>query len=1227
MLANRVNTNRLVNFAELIVLVDDAVYRHRKKHLRDIDVLVLKESLNQKSYDQIADDNNYTGQYLRQDVGPKLWNTLSAALNVKISKKNCATVLSHFFRQCDPPIAVVAKVPPEDPPSDRESRILSPSNIPMAQGDGRQIDWGDATDSTVFYGRESELTQLQDWIQSQSCRLVAVIGMGGIGKTTLTLKLTETLQSEFDFVMVRSMRNAPKLIDILGQFFDFVGFEPETPPSEIKDVIQQFIAILQNSRCLIIFDNLETLLQGNTRVGHFDDGYEEYGDLIQRIADQAHQSCLIMTSRELPQGIGLREGEAAPVRTLRLGGVQIKDAQSILHHKGIQRIDLPSLQTILSHYGGNPLALKIVASGVLELGQGDLTTLVPLLERGILQFEDIDELLGRQFQRLDEIERQVMYWLALHREPISLGQLEQDLLRFNSRRQLPKAVQALSRRSLLERSQTKLFLQPVVMEYVTQRFLESLIDEVLQNQYVMLQTYALLNAQGKDYIREAQQRFILGSLLGSLREKLETAEGVTAHFLTLLDRIRIETPRQPSYACGNILNLLRQLNGQLNHLDCSNLSVWQAYLAGISIQNIDLTQADLSHSVFSSVLSTTLSVCFSPNGQFFAMGNADNHIRVWCVKDYQEHKIYQGHSHWVSAVTFCPESQFLISGSFDKTIKIWDLETGLCLNTLVGHTGWIWAIVCHPDKNIIASCGDDHTIRIWDRQTGDCLKVLEGQNAAIWSLVFSPDGQLLASASSNTAAPVKIWNWVTGEERNLIPAHLERRIRSIAFSPDGRWLVTGSLACITEIWDVLTGDRIQQFRGHSQPVTCVAFAPSAHLDQPRESALVATGSQDQTLRLWNVETGASLHILKGHPTGIWSLAFHPTLPLLISGSNDSTVKLWDTQTGASIRTLQGYSIGIKAIALSPDGTQIASAGDNTLIHLWDRQTHEQRATLRGHSSWVWALAFTTDGESLISGGNDNVVKLWDLSTGEVSRNFIGHRSLIFSLALNADSSLLASASDDHTVRLWNLMTGQCLDTLVHGGRVWSVAFSPDGEWMACGNCETLISIWAVETRTLVWTLEEHSSLVWAIAFSPDGRLMASGSDDTTAKIWDMETRTCRHTLVGHHGSIWAIAFSPDGTQLVTGSNDQTIRLWDVVSGALLQTIYGHESTIWDVAFRGSDEIISASQSGVIKIWDLTTGKCKATLRDIRPYEGMNLTNSTGLTDAQKSSLADLGAIV
>lgn len=1215
-----------MNFEELILLVDDTVYQYRQQHLRDIDVLVLKESLNQKSYDQIADEHNYTGQYLRQDVGPKLWKMLSAALEIKISKKSCATILQKFLREHKALKQSEAKTSAQVP---KRADIARPESdlqrFPSIES--TRIDWGDATESPIFYGRESELAQLHTWIQTESCHLLAITGMGGIGKTALALKLTESIQSNFDFVIVRSMRNAPRLPDILSQFFNFVGFESKLPPSDIHSAIQQFIAILRDSRCLIVLDNLETLLQSQTSVGHFHSSYEDYGTLLQQIADQTHQSCVILTSRELPQSIGIRAGQTSPVQRLCLAGLQVSDAQSILHHKGIHHIDQPSLQEILSHYGGNPLALKIVASGIMELCDGDVTKIVPLLERGILQFEDIDELLGRQFQRLNEIERQVMYWLALHREPIALGQLEQDIFRFNNLRQLLKAVQSLGRRSLLERGQTGIFLQPVVMEYVTQRFLDSLIDEIGQSQYVILQTYALLNTQAKDYIREAQQRFILTPLLASLRDHFETCDGVTAHFQALIARLRTEIPRQPSYACGNLLNLLRQLNGQLSDLDCSHLAVWQAYLAGIQVQNIDFSHTDLSRSVFSSVLSTTLSVCFSPNGQFFAMGNADNNIRVWTVKDYQQHKIYPGHGHWVSAVTFFPDSQLLVSGSFDKTIKIWDLETGLCLKTLEGHTGWIWSVVCNRDAGLIASGGDDHTIRIWDSQTGECLKVLEGQNASIWSLAFSPDGQLLASTSSNTAAPVKIWNWQTGEARDLIPAPLERRIRSIAFSPDGRWLVTGSLACITEVWDVTTGDCLKQLRGHSQPVTSVAFSPRLNDEASKASTLLATGSQDHTLRLWNLETGESIHTLKGHPTGIWSLAFHPTLPLLISGSNDSTVKLWNTQTGESIRTLQGYSIGIKAIAVSPNGAQIASAGDNSLIHLWDGQTHQKQQTLAAHSSWVWAIAFTRDGKSLVSGGNDNVIRLWDLATGTVTLNFAGHRSLIFSLALNPDSSMLASASDDHSVRLWDMMTGQCLETLSHPGRVWSVAFSPDGQYVASGHCETLISLWDVETRECVCTLEGHSSLVWAIAFSPKGQMMASGSDDTTAKLWNMESRSCLCTLVGHQGSIWAIAFSPEGHQVVTGSNDKTVRLWDVASGELLQTFYGHESTIWDVAFRGSSEIISASQEGVLKFWDSTTGDCTMTLQDQRPYEGMNLTDSTGLTDAQKMSLVALGAIV
>ena len=1210
-----------MNFEELILLVDDAVYRHHQKHLRDIDVLVLRESLHQKSYDQIADENNYTGQYLRQDVGPKLWNILSAALDVKIAKKNCATALKTFWQAHK---SIVSTYPQPAQRRELDSKHLSEQPQPSPAPKGK-VDWGHVSAHSVFYGREPELVQLQQWVQSDDVRLVSLTGMGGMGKTTLACKLTELLQPHFEFVMVRTMRNAPKLSSILSQFFNFVGVDVERSASNNIDVsLRQLMTILRQHRCLLVFDNVETLLQEHVRAGKFSPRYEDYGQLFQQIADQSHQSCLIITSREIPKDIGLRDSLNAPVKNLRLSGLQLNEAQLILQHKGLKNVDIPSLQEILSHYAGNPLALKIVAAGILELGQGDLRSVVPFLQRGILQFEDIDDLLGRQFQRLDDIERQVMYWLALHREPMSLMQLEQDILRFNILKQLPRAIQSLNRRSLLERNDAGVFLQPVVMEYVTQRFLESLAEEMIQGQYVLLQTYALLNTQAKDYIREAQQRFILEPLLARLMDALETVEAVKDHFLSFLERLRIETPRQPSYACGNLLNLLRQLNGNLDHLNCSNLSVWKAYLSGLSINDINFSQADLSRSVFSHVLSTTLSVCFSPNGQFFATANADNNIRVWTVKDCKEHQTYKGHRHWVSSVTFCPESQLLMSGSFDKTIKLWDLETGLCLQTLEGHTGWIWAVVCSPaDQNIIASCSDDHTIRIWNRQTGECLQVLDDHKGAVWSLAFSPNGKYLASAASDVAASVKLWTWETGEHRDLIPVTLERRVRSVDFSPDGKFLVTGSLTCITEVWDVETGDLVQQFRGHAQAITSVAFAPKR--DQGPQ--LLATGSQDCNIRLWDLETGTSIHTLRGHPNGIWALAFHPTQPLLISGSNDSTVKLWDTNSGESVRTLQGYSTGIKALAIHPDGTQLASAGDNSLICLWDTQTHEQCQTLAGHSSWVWALAYAFEGQALLSGGNDNVIKLWDLETGHIMRDFIGHRSLIFSLAVHDDTARLASASDDHTVCLWDLQTGQCLQILDHGGRVWSVDFSPDGRLMACGHCETLINIWDVQSHELLCTLEEHTSLTWTLAFSPDGQLLASGSDDTTAKLWDVTSQTCRYTLEEHSGSIWAIAFSPGGDRLATGSNDHTVCIWSVESGALLHTMYGHESAIWDVAFRSDSELVSASQEGTLKFWNLDTGECTATLRDTRPYEGMNLTETTGLTEAQKMSLVTLGAIL
>ncbi|MCM1982017.1 WD40 domain-containing protein [Lyngbya confervoides] len=1229
-----------MNFDELVVLVDAEVYAKTQRHLRDIDVLVLRESLNQKSYDRMAEENDYTGQYLRQDVGPKLWQLLSVALGEKINKKNCESILRRHWQ------AAKAIASPQGP----QTASLVPSPLPpmgdhvSREDQGRsgplRMDWGEAVESPIFYGREEELRQLHQWVQH--CRLIALLGMGGIGKTTLLVKLAKQVQGQFDVILWRSLRNAPRLTEILADFFDLVGLQlPAAASSQLQR--DQFLEGLRGHRCLIILDNLEAIRGRDREAESYAVGYEDYEILFQQVAATRHQSCLVITSREKPLGFDPRDEGHGTTRVLTLPGLSVQDGKQIFQARGIQSLDRDCLQQILDHYGGNPLALKIVAAAVVDLCEGDLSIVVPFLNRGLLQFQDVGDLLGRQFSRLSTVERQVMYWLALHREPITLRQLNQDVWRTHVLRQLPEAVQSLSRSGLLDRSVQQISLQPVVMEYVTHRFLHNLADELLQLQYASMQTYALLNLQTQDSIRRAQQRFILKPLLDQLQDYFESPQALSEHLQAFLGRLRQEIPQQPGYACGNLLNLLRLHQGTLHDLDCSCLSVWQADLVGISLHRMNFSHTDLSRSCFSTVLSTTRSVSFSPNGRFFALGQADNSVRVWCVQpgsvqnssvqnsglqNYQEWLLCQGHQNWVSAVTFCSESQRLISGSFDKTLKLWDLETGFCLKTLVGHTGWIWSVACAPASKIIASSGDDGTIRIWNQDTGDCLQVLRGHRGSVWSLAFSPDGKRLASASADPADSVTLWDLATGTARRLIPADLQRRVRSLAFSPDGQVVVTGSLDCRVEFWDLASGTCLQQLRGHDQAILCLTFEPPEVRGAPIQGLgpILATGSQDCTIRLWDSQTGHCLRTLRGHPHGVSALAFHPTQPLLVSGGHDPTVKLWNSHSGQALHTLQGYSTGLKAIALSPDETRLASAGDSGQLHLWDGQSYGYLQKLRGHSSGVWSLAFTHGGRSLLSGSHDHSIQRWNLETGQVDRTYLGHRNLVLSLALSQNDTFMVSGSEDHTVRLWDLHSGADLGTLLHPGPVWAVVLSPDDQILASGHQDARITLWEVQSQTWLTTLEGHTSAVLALAVSPTGRQLVSGSGDGTAKIWSLKTGDCLQTLRGHRDTIWSVAYSRSGSLIATGGNDGTLRLWDSGSGALLRTLYGHDSALWALVFRQNGQIISASQEGTIKVWDVDTGHCLHSLREILPYEGMQLTGAQGLTAAQRTTLTSLGAI-
>ncbi len=310
-----------------------------------------------------------------------------------------------------------------------------------------RINLVEALDVSHFAGREMEVAELSAWILQERCRLVTLLGMGGIGKSMLASLLGSRLTPHFEAVLWRSVRDAPSCEELVA---DCLTFFSQTPPADfptsLEQRITQLMARLQASRCLLVLDNFDTLLQSSDPEGSYLPGYEGYGRLIERLGESAHQSCVLLTSREKPREIEPLEGVRSPVRSLRLGGLDDQIARVLLADKGLSGTPA-AWQRLVAGYAGNPLALKIVAQTISDLFGGDLDR---FLEEGELIFNGIRPVLRQQVGRLTPLEHLLLTWLAVLREWTTLDTLSQVLHPRVWRAQVLEALEALARRSLLE---------------------------------------------------------------------------------------------------------------------------------------------------------------------------------------------------------------------------------------------------------------------------------------------------------------------------------------------------------------------------------------------------------------------------------------------------------------------------------------------------------------------------------------------------------------------------------------------------------------------------------------------------------------------------------------------------------------------------------------------------------------------------------------------------------
>jgi WD40 repeat protein len=530
------------------------------------------------------------------------------------------------------------------------------------------------------------------------------------------------------------------------------------------------------------------------------------------------------------------------------------------------------------------------------------------------------------------------------------------------------------------------------------------------------------------------------------------------------------------------------------------------------------------------------------------------------------------------------DANYNLASAFEK-------KAGMALDDKKFHEAWLYTLEAlkqniGPDHNLPTSMGELMRPEI-SSGTFRTEWTSPKSPEPITSLAISPDGKKLASGSEDNT--VQLWDVETGKQLTTLTGHSDY-VLSVAFSPDGGKLASGSKDKTVRLWDVSTGTQLTTLKGHSSDVSSVAFSP--------DGKKLASGSDENTVRLWDISTGTQLATLTGHSDGVFSVTFSPDGKKLASGSEDNTVRLWDVETGKQLTTLKGHSSDVRSVAFSPDGKKLASGSSDHTVRLWDVSTGTQLVTLTGHLYDILSVAFSPDGKKLASGSKDKTVRLWDVGTGRKPKILTGHLSDVLSVAFSPDGEKLASGSKDKTVRLWDISTGTQLATLTgHSDGVFSVTFSPDGKILASGSRDTTVWLRDVETGKQLTILTGHSSAVRSVAFSPDGEKLASGSSDHTVRLWDLSTGKELGTLKGHSNSVESVAFSPDGKILASGSSDHTVRLWDLSTGKELGTLKGHSNSVESVAFSPDGKILaSGSRDNTVRLWDVSTGKQKKTLQ-------------------------------
>ncbi len=429
-------------------------------------------------------------------------------------------------------------------------------------------------------------------------------------QTNLAAKLVRRIKVDFQYFSWQDARKFSSVDDILNEFLKILSLQKIINFStNVNKKIDLLIPYLEEFRCLLVLNDAEFITTNYTSKPQSNQPIEEYGNLLKQVGSSNHQSCLLLTSRAKPMQVDTLESETNYVHSLLLNGLSVKPAQKFLSDNGLCGSE-EEFTKFTEIYNGHPSMLNIATGRVKQLHDSDISKFL-VIDRPIPK--KVMEILNEEFNSSTDLEKSILYWLAINREPVSTEEKElcNDIIPQPKQQDVEDALEDLMYRSLIQRVAEGITLQNIILDYTTNRLIEKFIAEIETKDLALFHTHALMKATAKERVRDAQLRLILKPVAEKLIQRLNNVE---TQLIEILETIRAQPQLQTGYAAGNVLNLLCCLNADFSKYNFSNLTIRQAYLQDKTVHGINFANSILLKSVFTQDFGTVFSVAFSPDG-------------------------------------------------------------------------------------------------------------------------------------------------------------------------------------------------------------------------------------------------------------------------------------------------------------------------------------------------------------------------------------------------------------------------------------------------------------------------------------------------------------------------------------------------------------------------------------------------------------------------------------